>query len=1027
MAGNSTISITYKLEGDNGGFKKLAVDAEGLRKVLGGTVNQAEKLKTSIINFAALSAGLDSISQSLNTLQAKFKELSDAYAVQETAERKLETVMRQRMGATDAEIDSIKKLASAQQEIGVIGDEVQLSGAQQVATFLKEKASLDVLLPAMNNLLAQQKGLNATTQDAVQVGNLMGKAMQGQTGALTRVGITFTAAQEQVMKFGTESERAAMLAQIITDNVGNMNQQLAQTDSGKQKQLENTLGDVKEKMGALVSGALPYVTIAANTMMALTATMKFSAGIRVATIAVTKFFASGKIMGTAMAMIGVRGMSLSFVIRALTHSLRGGAGAAVAMKVALRGLMISTGIGIAIAAITTAIEYLVGAADDAADSAENLADSTKEAQKEFDDWKKSLTDLSGASEQAIAKEIGALDKLYKAAMDESKSRKERIAAAEKLKATYPDTFANLTTEAILAGKAAKAYDKLKTSIIEAATAKAAQSKIEQNQSAWLDLELERKTLTDRLNSNLVRQDKLLPKFPTLREAMEASSLSADNTIANQKTNNPSITTGADNKRKYAELRQLQDSIDRDRARLKEINARQSAIKAANNQLEQYASTNPATVIPGQEPHYTPTPASTPEPVYKENAANLKEYDDNIKILEARLQTASLSEAALINPLIAMWREKADAIRNAGKAVENSGPVYKENAANIKEIGDNLSVLQKRLETATIEEAAEINKSIKFWQEKDSAIRNAGNAVESNTPIYRANATNLAQIQENIQSLQDKLQTASIEEAALLNKDIEFWQKKADAIRNAGLATKDAFAAFSNGWGNIKNVGSGIDGITGALSNNGNAWQKVTGIVDGFLQVFEGIKSIVSLINTLVSVTQLQADAETTKAAAATAAIAAQGAEAATADATAAAQVPVIAANKAATASFMELASAAYFAAHAYIPFAGFGIASGFVSASAAMVKAAAASVLTPFANGGIVSGPTVGLIGEYAGASSNPEVVAPLDKLRKLINPVGQPVIIGGTLRAAGRELVCVLANETRIAGKSGRRTNIKI
>lgn len=43
--------------------------------------------------------------------------------------------MRQRMGATDKEIQSIKELASAQQEIGVIGDEVQLSGAQQVATF----------------------------------------------------------------------------------------------------------------------------------------------------------------------------------------------------------------------------------------------------------------------------------------------------------------------------------------------------------------------------------------------------------------------------------------------------------------------------------------------------------------------------------------------------------------------------------------------------------------------------------------------------------------------------------------------------------------------------------------------------------------------------------------------------------------------------------------------------------------------------------------------------------------------------
>lgn len=83
--------------------------------------------------------------------------------------------------------------------------------------------------------------------------------------------------------------------------------------------------------------------------------------------------------------------------------------------------------------------------------------------------------------------------------------------------------------------------------------------------------------------------------------------------------------------------------------------------------------------------------------------------------------------------------------------------------------------------------------------------------------------------------------------------------------------------------------------------------------------------------------------------------------------------------------------------------------------------------LPAFANGGIVSGPTVGLIGEYAGASSNPEVVAPLDRLRGMLNPVGEPVIIGGTLRASGRDIVCVLANETRISSKSGRRTNIKI
>ena len=42
-----------------------------------------------------------------------------------------------------------------------------------------------------------------------------------------------------------------------------------------------------------------------------------------------------------------------------------------------------------------------------------------------------------------------------------------------------------------------------------------------------------------------------------------------------------------------------------------------------------------------------------------------------------------------------------------------------------------------------------------------------------------------------------------------------------------------------------------------------------------------------------------------------------------------------------------------------------------------------------FAQGGIIQGPTLGLMGEYPGASSNPEVVAPLDKLKNLIKPQG--------------------------------------
>ena len=66
-----------------------------------------------------------------------------------------------------------------------------------------------------------------------------------------------------------------------------------------------------------------------------------------------------------------------------------------------------------------------------------------------------------------------------------------------------------------------------------------------------------------------------------------------------------------------------------------------------------------------------------------------------------------------------------------------------------------------------------------------------------------------------------------------------------------------------------------------------------------------------------------------------------------------------------------------------------------------------------FANGGIISGPTMGLMGEYPGASHNPEVVAPLDKLKSLIGGGG------GTLEAriSGNDLLILM-------NKAGRTNN---
>ena len=57
-----------------------------------------------------------------------------------------------------------------------------------------------------------------------------------------------------------------------------------------------------------------------------------------------------------------------------------------------------------------------------------------------------------------------------------------------------------------------------------------------------------------------------------------------------------------------------------------------------------------------------------------------------------------------------------------------------------------------------------------------------------------------------------------------------------------------------------------------------------------------------------------------------------------------------------------------------------------------------------FANGGIISGPTMGLMGEYPGAKTNPEVVAPLDKLKSMMGGGG-----GGEFVLRGNDLVLAM------------------
>lgn len=73
-----------------------------------------------------------------------------------------------------------------------------------------------------------------------------------------------------------------------------------------------------------------------------------------------------------------------------------------------------------------------------------------------------------------------------------------------------------------------------------------------------------------------------------------------------------------------------------------------------------------------------------------------------------------------------------------------------------------------------------------------------------------------------------------------------------------------------------------------------------------------------------------------------------------------------------------------------------------------------------FANGGIISGPTMGLMGEYPGAASNPEVVAPLDKLKDLIGGDG-----GGTFVLRGQDLLLSINRAQKASNLKGQNISL--
>ena len=1048
-----------------------STSAKELRDNLDAAKSSAAKFREKMITVNQTVVALQNASSAINGLRDTMAGLTASYHAVQQANTQLTTVMRQRMEATEEDIKKVNEVIGAQSKLGVIGGTIQKTGAQQIATFLKEKGTLEQLIPAMNDLLAQQKGLNATQEDARSVANLMGKAMTGQTSALRRVGITFSEAQENIMKYGTEQQRAAMLAQIITDNVGHMNAQLGKTDAGQLKQTEMQFAAIKVQIGELVSKWLPKITFAAQALTIVNSMISLGNSIKGATMVIANFGITTKVVNAVCIGFRASVVGLTAVTRVMQAAFTGATIGATTLKVAIKSLLISTGVGVAVWALTEAISYLATSSDKAAGSTKQLTAEEEAAQAARQQEAQQRTEISAAIDINIAKLkafkgskeeekklVGEMNNTYGDAMGYYSTVAQWYTALVGNSKAYCNQMINEIRIRDLANKAAdlqqKRHDfthddngktrrfskKRKTRQVAIGQVDAGDGKIIPQ---YADVEVKGSSDYEKANAKVTD---LYRKEQVVRKQME--SLVRENTkitykqydgyrktapttptkTTPTKTTTPKTTDKKDEPKTHVEELQAQlAAAQKEMGNAMTVDARVKAdAKVADIQRQIDEATKGKVSIGAEtEPTYIVQGSDADK---RQSRTNAQHNIDRIR---------QDFEIGLIG------KEDAERqIADINKQLEKLGvkPIEVHFKTYIEELQEQLHDAQQEFEEATtIDARVKADAKIADIQRQiDEATKGKVSIKAETEPTYivQGSAADKRQSHSNAQNKANRIQTdyeigiigkdEALKEIEEINRQLAEIGLKPIKIELDSKGFDKVFGDIKSGWGSIQGVGNGIQGISDALEGNGDAWQQVTGLINGFISIAEGIQGIVELFGMLTAATSAHAAASTTDAAA-------TAGEAAAATANTAAKSGEAVAN--ATASGAKMPFPLNLVA---------------IAAGVAAVIAALAAV-SGFATGGVIGGTSTSGDKKFARVNSGEMILNKFQQARlfgmidgkfqpptfteRRLQPVTMQNItndieptateVNINMNANARKILDMITDVKRVAKKSGKNYNV--
>ena len=1023
--------------------------------------------KNGVTSFEQLAQALPKVTSNAATLGVSIDELMATFATLTGVSGNTAEVSTQLAAIFTALVKPSSEASKMAQQMGIEFDAAAIKAAGGMRNFLTDLDKNVKAYASKSGMLEQEI-----------YGKLFGSAESLRAlGPLTG---------QLAAKFNENVEAMKGSAGTIDDAFSIM----SSSGAASLQILKNKFAEVGDAIASTMGGIMPVLNITAqigNTVIAVSAMVsglknlaKIQAIVKVRTMA----------MNAASLVWNATSVRMNALVQVMTASFRGAAVSATTLKLAIQGLLISTGVGVAIVALTEVIAAFTSKSADAQTQAEDTAKSMKGFGDAADDIK---TAYDSALKNTYADLMAKYEKL-KAGWRALSTEQQKMAWIKDNQSAFNELrlkIGNVTeAENIFNRRTDAVVEAFKQRALAAAYA-AKLTALYQRQIELLDKKQKiTKTIADDAKQG-GRHAKEGDIVPENWRSDRYGKVGRDGQwrftkVGAERYNGTNVSGNTQINSVDKEIESVNRQIgDTQKQLTTRLNTARSFITADTPTTPHTKDTPKKTTIKDDKKD---EPKTHVEELQAQLAAAQKEMG-NAMTVDARVKAdakvadiqrqideatkGKVSIGAETEPTYIVQGSAADKRQSRTNAQHNIdrirqdfeiGLIGKEDAerqiADINKQLEKLGVkpievhfktyieeLQEQLHDAQqeFEEATTIDARVKADAKIDDIQRQIDEATKGKvsikaetepTYIVQGSAADKRQSHSNAQNKANRIQTdyeigiigkdEALKEIEEINRQLAEIGLKPIKIELDSKGFDKVFGDIKSGWGSIQGVGNGIQGISDALEGNGDAWQQVTGLINGFISIAEGIQGIVELFGMLTAATSAHAAASTTDAAA-------TAGEAAAATANTAAKSGEAVAN--ATASGAKMPFPLNLVA---------------IAAGVAAVIAALAAV-SGFATGGVIGGTSTSGDKKFARVNSGEMILNKFQQARlfgmidgkfqpptfteRRLQPVTMQNItndieptateVNINMNANARKILDMITDVKRVAKKSGKNYNV--